>query len=217
MGVARLRGKLPGTEMDVRKNRRQSRGRGNVHRPDAEIGGSRSFGAVRRPPRHGRALAGRSADLEGGLLRNRALLRPVRQPPPRPPQGPSPGPEERAPPGLARERPGAAPSPADKPNPFASGSKIHREVHMTSGDSRDMLAILAGSGPDILTTRPVILGTHGMVTSGHYLASRIGLHILEEGGNAVDAGVAMGFALAVLEPYIYGIGRGGPPPPSLGA
>ena len=77
---------------------------------------------------------------------------------------------------------------------------------MTSGDSRDMLAILAGSGPDILTTRPVILGTHGMVTSGHYLASRIGLHILEEGGNAVDAGVAMGFALAVLEPYIYGIG-----------
>jgi gamma-glutamyltranspeptidase/glutathione hydrolase len=69
-----------------------------------------------------------------------------------------------------------------------------------------MLTILAGSGPDIFTTRPVILGTHGMVTSGHYLASRIGLHILEEGGNAVDAGVAMGFALAVLEPYIYGIG-----------
>jgi gamma-glutamyltranspeptidase/glutathione hydrolase len=77
---------------------------------------------------------------------------------------------------------------------------------MTSPGSRDMLAILAGSGPDIFTTRPVIMGTHGMVTSGHYLASRIGLHILEEGGNAVDAGVAMGFALAVLEPYIYGIG-----------
>ncbi|HSQ15789.1 MAG TPA: gamma-glutamyltransferase, partial [Candidatus Binatia bacterium] len=77
---------------------------------------------------------------------------------------------------------------------------------MNSGSSRDMLAILAGPGPDVFTTRPVIMGTHGMVTSGHYLASRIGLHILEEGGNAVDAGVAMGFALAVLEPYIYGIG-----------
>ncbi len=77
---------------------------------------------------------------------------------------------------------------------------------MTTADSRDMLAILAGSGPDLFTTRPVIMGTNGMVTSGHYLASRIGLHILEEGGNAVDAGVAMGFALAVLEPYIYGIG-----------
>ena len=77
---------------------------------------------------------------------------------------------------------------------------------MSSDNSRDMLAILAGPGPDVFTTRPVIMGTHGMVTSGHYLASRIGLHILEEGGNAVDAGVAMGFALAVLEPYIYGIG-----------
>ncbi|NNF83620.1 MAG: gamma-glutamyltransferase family protein, partial [Deltaproteobacteria bacterium] len=77
---------------------------------------------------------------------------------------------------------------------------------MTTNDSRDMLSLLAGSGPDIFTTRPVIMGTHGMVTSGHYLASRVGLHILEEGGNAVDAGVAMGFALAVLEPYIYGIG-----------
>jgi gamma-glutamyltranspeptidase/glutathione hydrolase len=77
---------------------------------------------------------------------------------------------------------------------------------MGSGDTRDMLSILAGSDTGVFTTRPVILGTHGMVASGHYLASRIGLHILEEGGNAVDAGVGMGFALAVLEPYIYGIG-----------
>lgn len=77
---------------------------------------------------------------------------------------------------------------------------------MTSNDSRDMLTLLAGPDTGAFTTRPVIMGTHGMVTSGHYLASRIGLHILEEGGNAVDAGVAMGFALAVLEPYIYGIG-----------
>jgi len=77
---------------------------------------------------------------------------------------------------------------------------------MTSNDSRDMLTLLAGPDTGGFTTRPVIMGTHGMVTSGHYLASRIGLHILEEGGNAVDAGVAMGFALAVLEPYIYGIG-----------
>jgi gamma-glutamyltranspeptidase/glutathione hydrolase len=77
---------------------------------------------------------------------------------------------------------------------------------MKSSDSKDVLSALAGSGTDEITTRPVIMGTHGMVTSGHYLASRIGLSILEDGGNAVDAGVAMGFALAVLEPYIYGIG-----------
>lgn len=68
----------------------------------------------------------------------------------------------------------------------------------------DILSTLAG--PASFNTRPVVMGTNGMVTSGHYLASRIGLHILEEGGNAVDAAVAMGFALSVLEPYIYGIG-----------
>jgi gamma-glutamyltranspeptidase/glutathione hydrolase len=77
---------------------------------------------------------------------------------------------------------------------------------MTTTDQSNMLSVLAGADPDVFTTRPVIMGNNGMVTSGHYLASRIGLHILEEGGNAIDAGVAMGFALSVLEPYIYGIG-----------
>ena len=46
---------------------------------------------------------------------------------------------------------------------------------MKSSDSKDILSALAGSGSDTITTRPVIMGTHGMVTSGHYLASRIGL------------------------------------------
>jgi gamma-glutamyltranspeptidase/glutathione hydrolase len=77
---------------------------------------------------------------------------------------------------------------------------------MKPDDYRDVLSILAGPAPDVCNSRPVVMGTNGMVASGHYLASRIGLHILEEGGNAVDAGVATGFALAVLEPYIYGIG-----------
>ena len=50
---------------------------------------------------------------------------------------------------------------------------------MNSGDSRDMLAILAGPGPEVFTTRPVIFGTHGRVYSVHSLAIRFGLHILE--------------------------------------
>jgi len=58
----------------------------------------------------------------------------------------------------------------------------------------------------VFTTRPVITGTHGVVASGHYLASAIGLRTMQSGGNAVDAGVAMGFALAVLEPHMNGIG-----------
>jgi gamma-glutamyltranspeptidase/glutathione hydrolase len=49
------------------------------------------------------------------------------------------------------------------------------------------------------------MGTHGVVAAGHYLAARAGLRMLELGGNAIDAGVAMGFALAVLKPHANGI------------
>jgi len=54
-------------------------------------------------------------------------------------------------------------------------------------------------------TRPVIYGTHGVVAAGHYLAAQAGLHMLESGGNAIDAGVAAGLALAVLLPHQNGI------------
>jgi len=60
------------------------------------------------------------------------------------------------------------------------------------------------------TTRPVIMGTHGVVAAGHYLAAEAGLHMLRSGGNAFDAGAAMGFALAVLKPQEYGIGGEAP-------
>jgi gamma-glutamyltranspeptidase/glutathione hydrolase len=55
------------------------------------------------------------------------------------------------------------------------------------------------------TTRPVIYGTHGVVAAGHYLAAQAGLSILEAGGNAIDAGAATGFCLAVLLPHQNGI------------
>jgi gamma-glutamyltranspeptidase/glutathione hydrolase len=50
------------------------------------------------------------------------------------------------------------------------------------------------------------MGTHGVVAAGHYLAAQAGLRILEQGGNAIDAGIAAGFALAVLKPQDNGIG-----------
>jgi gamma-glutamyltranspeptidase/glutathione hydrolase len=49
--------------------------------------------------------------------------------------------------------------------------------------------------------RPSVTGTTHMVSSGHYLASAAGYRILEEGGNAIDAGVASGLALNVLYPH----------------
>ncbi len=56
------------------------------------------------------------------------------------------------------------------------------------------------------TTRPVFMGRHGVVTAGHYLATAAGFRMFEKGGNAIDAGVAAGLALNVLEPQSNGIG-----------
>jgi gamma-glutamyltranspeptidase/glutathione hydrolase len=47
--------------------------------------------------------------------------------------------------------------------------------------------------------RPTIMGTRGMVSSGHYLASLAGERLLARGGNAIDAGVAAGLCLCVLQ------------------
>jgi gamma-glutamyltranspeptidase/glutathione hydrolase len=56
------------------------------------------------------------------------------------------------------------------------------------------------------TTRPVIMGSRGVVTSGHYLATAAGFRIMEDGGNAVDAAAAMSFCVNLLEPQMNGIG-----------
>lgn len=49
----------------------------------------------------------------------------------------------------------------------------------------------------------------GMVVTEHHLATEVGAQILAEGGNAIDAAVAVGYALAVLQPCCGNIGGGG--------
>lgn len=56
----------------------------------------------------------------------------------------------------------------------------------------------------MFTTRPEILGSFGVVTSTHWLASAAGMGLLERGGNAFDAAVAAGFVLQVVEPHLVG-------------
>ena len=57
-----------------------------------------------------------------------------------------------------------------------------------------------------MNSRPQLRGTFGMVASTHYLATAAGMAVLEAGGNAVDAAVAAGFTLQVVEPHLNGPG-----------
>ena len=50
------------------------------------------------------------------------------------------------------------------------------------------------------TARPELRGTFGAVASSHWIATSVGMRILELGGNACDAAVATGFALQVVAP-----------------
>src|SRR5919109_557567 len=78
------------------------------------------------------------------------------------------------------------------------------------------LGPLAAETPALIDAAPAssariepVAASHGMVVAQEARAARIGVAVLEQGGNAVDAAVATGFALAVSYPRAGNIGGGG--------
>src|SRR5678816_1509661 len=58
-------------------------------------------------------------------------------------------------------------------------------------------------------TRQPVRARHGMVVAMESIAADAGVSVLQKGGNAVDAAVAVGFAMAVTHPFAGNIGGGG--------
>jgi gamma-glutamyltranspeptidase/glutathione hydrolase len=71
------------------------------------------------------------------------------------------------------------------------------------------LSAVALSAPAVAVSQPPLESTQGMVVTAQHLASDVGAAVLRQGGNAIDAAVAVGYALAVTHPVAGNLGGGG--------
>src|SRR5689334_2271350 len=93
------------------------------------------------------------------------------------------------------------PDSSPPPTPIASSFESRRSDCRRDGTARQTNVWRMS-----FSTRPELRGTFGMVASTHWLATAAGMAVLEQGGNALDAAVATGFTLQVVEPHLNGPG-----------